>query len=200
MGEVFRTAKGKDKIIKLYNEGLKMWPKPNKQIMIPTSYGDTFVIASGKEGADAIILFHGSSTNSAIWTYDAQVLGETHKVYAVDIIGEPGKSAESRPALECETYSGWITEVMDGLGIDKAAVVGKFTGRLAFALSCYEFSAKSRAVGASCACRVCAASKSICAKISFFCVCRAGEAAISSTHSYSAAVKSQRRLSNLKSF
>ena len=73
-------------------------------------------------------MFHGSSTNSAIWTYDAQVLGETYKVYAVDIIGEPGKSAESRPALECETYSGWITEVMDGLGIEKAAVVGNSLG------------------------------------------------------------------------
>ncbi len=128
MGEVFRTAKGKDKIMKLYEEGLKMWPEPNRQIMIPTSYGETFVMASGREGAEAVLLFHGSSTNSAIWMYDAQVLGEKYKVYAVDIIGEPGKSAESRPALECENYSGWIIEVMDGLGLNKAAVVGNSLG------------------------------------------------------------------------
>ena len=128
MGAVFRTAKGKEKIIKMYDEGLKMWPAPNKQIMVPTSYGDTFVMASGKEDGSAVLMFHGSSTNAAIWMYDARVLGKTHRVYAVDIIGEPGKSAESRPALECSNYAGWLIELMNGLGIEKAAIVGNSLG------------------------------------------------------------------------
>ena len=128
MGTVFRTAKGKNKILKMYNEGLKMWPSPNKQLMVPTSFGETFVMSSGKDDGEAVLLFHGSSTNAAIWMYDAQLLGTTHKVYAVDIIGEPGKSAESRPALECSDYCRWMSELMDGLGIEKAAVIGNSLG------------------------------------------------------------------------
>ncbi|MEZ4582230.1 MAG: hypothetical protein R3A10_11470 [Caldilineaceae bacterium] len=42
------------------------------------------------------MLLHGSGSNSATWMGDAAAYAEQCQVYAVDIPGEPGKSAPDR--------------------------------------------------------------------------------------------------------
>ena len=128
MESVFRTPEGKQEILQRYEQILTLWPEPYEQKTVPTAYGDTFVIASGVEDGDVVVLLHGSTTNAAMWLADAAVLGQTHRVYAVDILGEPGKSAESRPAMTGTTYAEWLVQVMDGLGIKKAAFGGNSLG------------------------------------------------------------------------
>ncbi len=128
MKSVYRSPEGKEKILNRYNEILKYWPMPCEKITVPTSFGDTFVIACGADTDKAVVLLHGSSTNSAMWMGDAATLGKKRRVYAVDIIGEPGNSAETRPDPRGTNYGQWLSEVMDGLGIDKAAVVGNSLG------------------------------------------------------------------------
>jgi len=138
MKSVFKTPKGKHKIMRSYAHILTLWPGPCKKLTVPTSYGDTFVMSNGAADGDAVILLHGSTTNAAMWLADAAVLGKTHRVYAVDIIGEPGKSAESRPDMGGTHYAQWLVQVMDGLGIEKAAFGGNSLGGwMALALATY---------------------------------------------------------------
>lgn len=138
MNTVYRTPEGKNKIIKRYEEILKYWPIPCETLNVPTAFGDTFVVACGAKTDKAVILLHGSSTNSAMWMGDAATLGKTRRVYAVDIIGEPGKSAESRPEPVGTNYGQWLAQVMDGLGVEKAAVVGNSLGGwMAISLAAY---------------------------------------------------------------
>ncbi len=129
MSSIYRSNEGRQEIINRYEEILKYWPMANEKKTVPTSYGDTFVIACGIKNGPPVILLHGSSTNSAMWMGDVETLGETRRVYAVDIIGEPGKSAESRPdSKNGAHYADWLKEVFDGLDIDKAAFVGNSLG------------------------------------------------------------------------
>lgn len=128
MKTVYKSAQGKKIIMRRYDEILKRWPAPCEKRTIPTKYGDTFVISSGADTGKAIVLLHGSTTNSAMWMGDAAILGKTHKVYAIDIIGEAGKSAENRPKMKPCIYASWLTEVLDGLGIKKASIVGNSLG------------------------------------------------------------------------
>ncbi len=128
MKTVYKSPEGKKIIMDRYEEILNLWPAPFKMHIIPTEYGDTFVISSGSDTGKPVVLLHGSATNSAMWMGDAAILGKTHKVYAVDIIGEPGKSAESRPKMETCTYASWLLQVLDGLGIKKASIVGNSLG------------------------------------------------------------------------
>lgn len=128
MESVYRTQEGKQKIISRYEEILKYWPIPCDMLTVRTGFGDTFVVASGVKTDKSVILLHGSSTNSAMWMGDVAVLGKTRRVYAVDIIGEPGKSAESRPEPGGSDYGQWLVQVMDGLGLNKSAVVGNSLG------------------------------------------------------------------------
>ena len=138
MKSVFRTPEGKKEILTRYEKILTLWPAPCERLTVPTAYGDTFVMASGKKDGDAIVLLHGSTTNAAMWLADAAVLGKTHRVYAVDIIGEPGKSAESRPDTVSSHYARWLIEVFDGIGIGTAAVGGNSLGGwMALSLATY---------------------------------------------------------------
>ena len=90
----------------------------------PYSPGDTFVIVSGAPLAPPVVLFHGSGTNSASWMRDVATWQQHHRVYAVDIIGEPGLSAPSRPPLASPAHAEWLDEVWAGLGLETASVVG----------------------------------------------------------------------------
>jgi pimeloyl-ACP methyl ester carboxylesterase len=138
MNTVYRTPEGKKKIMERYEQILTYWPVPCEMKSIATSFGDTFVIACGAETDKAVILLHGSAANSAMWMGDVMTLGKTRRVYAVDLIGEPGKSDESRPSPQGTNYGQWLRQVMDGLGLKKAAVVGNSLGGwMALSLASY---------------------------------------------------------------
>jgi pimeloyl-ACP methyl ester carboxylesterase len=59
---------------------------------------------------------------------DASVWAQQHRVYAVDMIGEPGLSARSRPPLASSAYAEWLDDVWRGLGLEKASLVGLSLG------------------------------------------------------------------------
>jgi surfactin synthase thioesterase subunit len=46
------------------------------------------------------------------------------RVYNVDLIGEPGLSAPSRPMMGSEAYALWLDDVLDALGLEKTAMLG----------------------------------------------------------------------------
>jgi pimeloyl-ACP methyl ester carboxylesterase len=138
MDSVYRSIEGKNDIIRRYEEILKYWPVPHEELTVPTAFGDTFVIKCGAKTDKVVILLHGSSTNSAMWMGDATILGKTRRVYAVDIIGEPGKSSENRPDNRRTNYGQWLEQVLDGLGIKKTAVAGNSLGGwMALSLASY---------------------------------------------------------------
>jgi len=97
-------------------------------LLVDTSYGKTFVLEAGDPTKNSVILLHGSCSNSAAWLGDIPILAEGYHVFAVDIPGEPGNSAENRLDFHSGEYPSWFGEVMDGLGIDRAAVVGNSMG------------------------------------------------------------------------
>jgi pimeloyl-ACP methyl ester carboxylesterase len=128
MVPIYRTPQSKPLLMKEYEKILTRWPKPCEQQFVPTDQGDTFVISSGAPKGGQVLLLHGSTTNAALWLCDAAVFGKTRRVHAADIIGEPGKSADVRPAMKGGVYAQWLSQVMDGLGVQKAAVVGNSLG------------------------------------------------------------------------
>jgi pimeloyl-ACP methyl ester carboxylesterase len=96
--------------------------------VIPTREGETFVLACGPEDAPPVVLLHGAGSNSAIWRDEAPRWSSTRRLYMVDIIGEPGLSAASRPSLESDAYARWLDDVLDELGVASAAFVGVSLG------------------------------------------------------------------------
>jgi len=108
----------------LYDAALARWPVPHETLNIPTRHGDTFAVACGDPVAPPLILLHGAGTNSTIWIGDVGTFCRHYRVYAVDLIGEAGKSAPNRPDWNSPAYTEWLCDVFNALKIERAAIVG----------------------------------------------------------------------------
>ncbi len=128
MTSVFKTAEGERAVRERYLEYLEHWPVPNEQLRVPSREGETFVIVSGPKDAPALLLFHGSMANSAMWMADMPAWAAHFRVYAVDMIGEPGFSAPSRPPLDSDAHALWLDDVMAGLGVSRTFLAGVSLG------------------------------------------------------------------------
>lgn len=124
MNSIYKSAAGEAAVRERYAAFLAHWPVPCEQLRLPTRHGETFVVASGPADAPALILLHGSAINSAMWMGDVPLWSRRLRVYAVDVIGEPGFSASERPSLASGAYDEWLTDVMVALGVERAAFVG----------------------------------------------------------------------------
>ncbi len=125
---IYKSEDGKSEIISFYELLLEDWHKPNRHIIVPTQFGDTFVISCGKDNGESLVLLHGSGSNSAMWKEAVKVFAGKYKVYSIDIIGECGKSSESRPDFKGSSYSDWLSEVFEKLNISKAILTGSSLG------------------------------------------------------------------------
>jgi pimeloyl-ACP methyl ester carboxylesterase len=105
MNRIYKTDEGERRVRERYLAFLKHWPVCNQQIRIPTSQGETFVVACGPEDGPPLLLFHGGAGNSAMWMGDVAAFASAFRVYSVDMIGEAGLSAPSRPSLASDACS-----------------------------------------------------------------------------------------------
>lgn len=125
---LYKSAAGERAVMSTYDAALQNWSVPFTTQTIPTRYGSTFVIASGEEAAPPLILLHGAGGNSTIWAGDVGQFCRRYRVYAVDLVGEAGKSAPTRPEWDSPAFAEWLEDVLDGLQLQQAALVGVSQG------------------------------------------------------------------------
>lgn len=125
---IYKTEAGEREILRRYEQTLADWPVPAEHLRVPTREGDTFVLVCGPDEAPPLLLLHGSGSNATMWTGDVTAWAEHFRVHAVDMIGEPGLSAPSRPPLDSDAYALWLDDVLDHLGLERVAVTGASLG------------------------------------------------------------------------
>jgi pimeloyl-ACP methyl ester carboxylesterase len=128
MAEIYKTEDGRRAVEERYREFLSRWPVPAEHLHVPTTQGETFVIACGPSDAPPLVLLHGSLANSAMWLTDVADYARHFRMYAIDLIGEPGLSAPSRPPMTSDAYARWLEEVLDALDIQRTRMVAVSLG------------------------------------------------------------------------
>ena len=93
------------------------WPVVSDSRTVPTSFGPTFVRISGPPGAFPLILLPGIATSSLMWTPNIEALSGAFRTYAVDRIGDFGKSLCTRPPHSFDDLVSWVTEFLDALDL-----------------------------------------------------------------------------------
>jgi len=124
MSGIYRSEAGARLLRENHLKALEQWPVENDQLRVPTPEGETFVVASGPAGAPPLVLLHGSGANSTQWISRIPDLTARFRVFAIDMIGEPGLSAPSRPPLDSDSYAVWLDAVLDFLGLERVAIMG----------------------------------------------------------------------------
>jgi pimeloyl-ACP methyl ester carboxylesterase len=115
----------------LYDQRLDAWPVPFDTLRVPTTYGTTYIIASGPAEAPPVVLLHAMGVTATMWLPNVAALSRHHRVYAVDLIGDLGRSElydlRVHPGNGAD-YSAWLSQVFDALGIGRTHLVGASYG------------------------------------------------------------------------
>ncbi|MFC9606646.1 alpha/beta fold hydrolase [Streptomyces niveus] len=112
-----------------YDAVLAHWPAGTERSAVPTPFGETRVNSCGPHDAPPVLLLPGGGSTSTVWFTIAAELGRTHRVHAVDIVGDAGRSVpNANPLRTVEDLAGWLDAVLDGLGLDSAALCGHSYG------------------------------------------------------------------------
>jgi pimeloyl-ACP methyl ester carboxylesterase len=102
------------------------WADPPEERDVASRFGATHVF-HWVGTATPIVLLHGAGTSSLMW---ARLIGELVglSIYAVDRIGEPGLSVQTRPVYDRDDLVAWLDDVLDGLSVDRAHLCGSSYG------------------------------------------------------------------------
>jgi pimeloyl-ACP methyl ester carboxylesterase len=120
-----------------YDAVLAQWPGEPEALQVSTDQGRTQVYATGPAGAPPLVLIPGGGATAAAWFAVAHAVGGTHRIYAVDTMGDAGRSEPTRKLTGRDDLVNWLGAVLDGLGVPAAALAGHSYGAwtaLAFAL------------------------------------------------------------------
>src|SRR5215208_8377380 len=89
---VFKTPEGEAKSRLAYDAVLTLWPTSYEELEVSTCLGVTHILASGPVDAKPIILLHGQDSTATSWIHNIRELARNFRVFAVDTIGDMGKS------------------------------------------------------------------------------------------------------------
>jgi pimeloyl-ACP methyl ester carboxylesterase len=128
----FKTPDDETAYLAAYEASMKAWPVPYEEMQIPSRFGRTHVVASGPKGAPPLVLVHGYMATLVMWVPNVAAFSQHYRVYAVDVMGQPGKSIPNAPIRDAGDYVVWLTAVLHGLCLDRISLVGmSFGGWLA---------------------------------------------------------------------
>lgn len=112
-----------------YDALLNRWNLPVEQLELTDEFGTTHVHACGPADGPPVVLLPGHGATSPVWFTVAPRLAERQRVYAIDLIVDAGRSTNPgrTPKTPADLHL-WLTSILDGLGIDRAALCGHSYG------------------------------------------------------------------------
>lgn len=124
------SAAGQDRYLAAYATVFADMPRPAQTLDVRTSFGIVRVYRF--EGVDAgnapLVLLPGRASGVPVWAGNLPSLLEIGDVYALDLLGEPGMSIQSRPITSDADQAAWLHQTLDALPGDRFHLVGLSIG------------------------------------------------------------------------
>lgn len=121
---IYRTPEGEAVFLALYDRALERLGTQFEHRWVETRFGSTHLLVAGPEDAPPVVVTHGGNSVNPISLEWFLPLLEEYRVYAPDMVGHPGHSAQTRLSPRGDGYGRWLVEVLEGLGLERAALVG----------------------------------------------------------------------------
>ena len=125
---LYKSEEGYEAIKEWYDSLLEQIEVPFESRYVETRFGKTHMLVCGPEDGDPLVLVQAVAGSAPLWRNQLPVFAERYRVYALDTVGQPGRSAPNPPSFFGDDYVNWITDVLDALSIEHADFVGVSTG------------------------------------------------------------------------
>lgn len=109
-----------------YDAALAECPTPDAVLDVRTGFGTTRVYRFGS--GSPMVLLPGLSATAAGWAPLLPALAARHAVFAVDPMGEAGRSVAAQPLRSAEDRARWLDGVLAELGLSGVHLVGASSG------------------------------------------------------------------------
>jgi pimeloyl-ACP methyl ester carboxylesterase len=128
----FKTVEGEAKFLAAYDQEMKLWPVPYEEVDVRSRFGTTHVVICGPKTALPMVLLHGYMATLTMWSPNIAAFSKDHRVYAIDVMGQPSKSRPNEPIGSVTDFVSWLSATLDALELDRVFLVGmSFGGWLA---------------------------------------------------------------------
>lgn len=125
---LYSTPRGHAAMMDWYARALERLHIEHEALTVSTRYGETHLVAAGPKDAPPVVLLHGMEGNAASWRHQLVDLHHDFRLYALDIVGSAGKSSPVRLSHDTSEYGEWLDDVLTGLAIERAHLVGISNG------------------------------------------------------------------------
>lgn len=126
----WRSATGRSRYFEAYDAAFADFPDPAETLDVRTDHGVVRVYRfTGRgESRHPLLLLPGTASGSPVWTDNVPLLLEIGDVYALDLLGEPGRSIQDRPITEAAHKASWLDEVLAALPEERFHLIGMSLG------------------------------------------------------------------------
>ena len=121
---IYKSVEGAARIEALYDEALAALGVDHESRWVHTRSGETHVLVVGPEDAPPAVFLPGGNFLNPTCLRWFVPLARQYRLYAPDIVGQPGRSAQHRPSSKGDGHAFWVEDVMSGLGLERAPLVG----------------------------------------------------------------------------
>jgi len=111
-----------------YDKTLEKWRVAYEELYITTSKGIAYVLVSGPKDGTPVILLHGMSASSTMWYPNAKALAKQYRIFAIDLIIEPGKSYKTADFENIDEVTAWYEEIFWALKLESFHLIGTSRG------------------------------------------------------------------------
>jgi pimeloyl-ACP methyl ester carboxylesterase len=124
----YKSVEGYNAIMSWYESALESVEVPLASKYVETRFGRTHMLTCGPEDAPALFLIPGTAGCAPLWRRQFAAFAKHFRVYALDVIGQPGRSEANTLSLLNDDVVVWLKDVMDELGLEKAHFAGNSVG------------------------------------------------------------------------
>jgi pimeloyl-ACP methyl ester carboxylesterase len=128
----YLTPAGRRRFEAAYEKGMQLLPPPTSVDDVDTDFGRVRAYSFGDALGPPIVLLHARGATTVVWQPNLPSLAQHHRVYAIDLLGEAGRSEQTAPIRDADDQAAWLGTTLERLEIEAAHLVGvSFGGWLA---------------------------------------------------------------------
>jgi len=124
----FKNEQARVEFLACYDEFERLWPQRPESVDVATAFGSTRVYLHGRGDATPLVLLPPLGGNGLCWYPLIGHLPTDRTVIAPDTIGTPGRSEQTAPVTNVGEFASWLDELLAGLGVGKAHLMGYSEG------------------------------------------------------------------------
>jgi pimeloyl-ACP methyl ester carboxylesterase len=126
----YASPEARTRFLATYTRAMADLPVPERTLDVATSFGTVRVyrFAGANPGQPPLLLLPGRAAPTPVWADNLPSLLAIRPVYAIDLLGEPGYSVQTRPIAGDADQAAWLHEVLSALPEPRVHVVGLSIG------------------------------------------------------------------------